>query len=46
MLQSGTDPDSYITEYTLVHEDKSCEVKLNLREESLLYSESLAVCCD
>jgi len=22
MLNSGTDPESYITEYTLVHEDK------------------------
>jgi len=23
MLESGTDPESYITEYTLVYEDKS-----------------------
>ena len=24
MLWSGTDPESYITEYTLVYEDKPC----------------------
>jgi hypothetical protein len=26
MLYSGTDPESYITEYTLVYEDKSEDV--------------------
>jgi len=25
MLESGTDPESYITEYTLVYEDKSLD---------------------
>ena len=26
MLYAGADPDSYITEYTLVYEDKPCEL--------------------
>ena len=28
MLDSGTDPESYITEYTLVYEDKTADISL------------------
>jgi len=39
MLYSGTDPESYIIEYTLAYEDKSSvlEAPSNPREDSVLY---------
>jgi len=36
MLESGTDPESYITEYTLVYEEKLPEVDGAGTEPSIL----------
>jgi len=30
MLESGTDPESYITEYTSVYEDYTCQMMTDL----------------
>ena len=37
MLNSGTDPESYVTEYSLVYEDKSCHAGSKLAWTSTLH---------
>ena len=41
MLYSGTDPESYITEHTLVYEYSSCDCQLLYRAASKEFSSTV-----
>jgi len=43
MLYSGTDPESYITEYTLVYEDKVVAQRLDLEDVERVVAERLGL---